>query len=763
MRRWLGVLSLALLILGAGYAAIPWVARQAVEIWLVEQGFENPRFSISHPAWNEFRINEISLTRADAEQRISLHAGPVLIRYQPATLLFNHQLSDIQIPSASVHISYKPAIREDTPSTGELALLPLLPTRLIGKLPARRLLVGELALTLNTPGRPAWQFRGALDLTDHELLSRVHLRYGQEELGWSDLRFDDQQQFSFDLLYQDEPFIQLEGNIDQQQWLRFSFSQQIHLGRLRQWLSFIEPALLDWPAIDGKVRSQGYIQLPHALALSDNNWLAQLEIEQKLRSDIVLQQPLPELARLVFRNELELKLRRNILELTLAKNSRLLFQPDLPELPLPELTAQLNRAWQLAVPLHNPQQSRSELLDMQLNIPAIRHDNLVVHSEPLRLQLAPFLVSESTLEGSLQLPALRLNMPGQQLPVLALTQNFQLTPDLIQGQFRLQALDTPLQIEGSASWYGQRQQADVNWQLQPLGLKQVEHLIARYYPALPSELQIHAGLLKHRGWGRWQQGQLYLTLRQSIRDLRFGWDSLLGQQGQWRSELRLKPDGSWRDQGRLRLGLLDAGLPIENLLVSYEVRQSRQGALSVRLDNGQCQLLGGQVSMPQLFYQAQADRFEARVKVDRLQVDRLLELEQQKGLSGSGEVSGVLPVQYVQGQFSIKDGKLDSIPPGGFIRFQPAAEVAAVAGANPGLKMALEALQNFQYRQLNIGVDYQPDGTALLATRLQGYNPDWNNGRPVDLGINVEENIPKLLQALQITDQLTESLRKRYR
>jgi len=55
------------------------------------------------------------------------------------------------------------------------------------------------------------------------------------------------------------------------------------------------------------------------------------------------------------------------------------------------------------------------------------------------------------------------------------------------------------------------------------------------------------------------------------------------------------------------------------------------------------------------------------------------------------------------------------------------------------------------------------DGTALLNTRLKGYNPDWNNSQPIDFSVNIEENIPTLIQTLQFTDKLTRSIEKRYR
>lgn len=97
----------------------------------------------------------------------------------------------------------------------------------------------------------------------------------------------------------------------------------------------------------------------------------------------------------------------------------------------------------------------------------------------------------------------------------------------------------------------------------------------------------------------------------------------------------------------------------------------------------------------------------------------ILALEQQQGLSGEGVLSGRFPLQYSQGELTVADGKLEGLAPGGVIRFQPNASVAAYAAANAGLQMALQALENFHYDLLDIKLNYLADGTALLNTRLK--------------------------------------------
>ena len=50
---------------------------------------------------------------------------------------------------------------------------------------------------------------------------------------------------------------------------------------------------------------------------------------------------------------------------------------------------------------------------------------------------------------------------------------------------------------------------------------------------------------------------------------------------------------------------------------------------------------------------------------------------------------------------------------------------------------------------------------AKLGLNIQGSNRDVENNKAVNLNINLEENIAKLLISLQLADQINEPIRKR--
>ena len=77
------------------------------------------------------------------------------------------------------------------------------------------------------------------------------------------------------------------------------------------------------------------------------------------------------------------------------------------------------------------------------------------------------------------------------------------------------------------------------------------------------------------------------------------------------------------------------------------------------------------------------------------------------------------------------------------------------------LSLVLQALSNFHYNVLQFGIQYEEDGTLKLTARLEGKNPDWQQGRPVQFNLTVQENVPALLKSLRAVQGIEQSLQER--
>jgi hypothetical protein len=149
------------------------------------------------------------------------------------------------------------------------------------------------------------------------------------------------------------------------------------------------------------------------------------------------------------------------------------------------------------------------------------------------------------------------------------------------------------------------------------------------------------------------------------------------------------------------------------------------------------------------------------VKVEQLDLQQLLHLEQQKGIEGTGVLDGIIPVILTPTGVQVQDGILEARPPGGVLRYKPATETTQeVAPADSQLSLVLQALSDFHYNTLKLGIQYEENGTLKLTARLEGKNPDWQQGRPVHFNLTVQENIPALLKSLRVVQGIEQSLQE---
>jgi hypothetical protein len=142
-----------------------------------------------------------------------------------------------------------------------------------------------------------------------------------------------------------------------------------------------------------------------------------------------------------------------------------------------------------------------------------------------------------------------------------------------------------------------------------------------------------------------------------------------------------------------------------------------------------------------------------------VQLAEILRVYPAEGLAGQGSLAGELPLRLDAAGLHVEDGTLGARSPG-FLQFR-SPQMHALGQSNPAMRLAVDALENFHYQLLQSSVSYTPDGQLLLGLRLQGRNPDVEKGRPINLSINLQEDIPALLTSLQLTDRVSEIIRQR--
>ncbi|MGE4560261.1 MAG: YdbH domain-containing protein, partial [Desulfobulbus sp.] len=276
--------------------------------------------------------------------------------------------------------------------------------------------------------------------------------------------------------------------------------------------------------------------------------------------------------------------------------------------------------------------------------------------------------------------------------------------------------------------------------------------------AAPPEVQILQGKLTFSLEGQWQtqkplqlRADLDATLQQgSVLDIPFS-----GLQVQ--QQVQVLPQLQSIKNGRLQLASMGGPVPMQDLTLATRIRPDRRSRQPiVTLEQGTMRLLDGVLRLPQqCTYALDGTPTTCMVQLDGINLESLVALHQVEGLTVSGRVRGRLPLHFSAPGLRIEHGILENEAKGGIIRYRPPT---GAMENSPLTAYALTALRDLHYQHLAAQVDYQPDGTLAVALQVRGNNPGLDNGRPVHLNLNTEQNLLSLLKSLQYSQSLSSEL-----
>lgn len=430
------------------------------------------------------------------------------------------------------------------------------------------------------------------------------------------------------------------------------------------------------------------------------------------------------------------------------------------------------------------QQYQLSDLDLKLSGRAVWQNNLLQFeaTEPLQL-------TTSYQQPDLQIQQLVLNATSLQLELdPALLANTQLKSDL---KLEVKQLQHPLLKTLDWNWAGtalyQQQQAQIEGRLANSQSLSLEHKVQmaeqkisaswtlpelfflagnplQIGPFWPELLTLQKGKASGKGQLEFDLGSMVLTKQQTelvLRDLSGIYDRTVFTG--LTTKLKLFSEGAaWTVQtGDLKLQQINHGLvlgPVElNAVYNTKAPDWFKGKLDLK--QLQLALFGGQVRGAQQQIDLSKDA-KVLLQLDKLQLAELLKQHPSADMTGQGTISGTLPLSIEQGKLTVAQGSVAALEPGGKIAYQ-SEKAQAMAASNQGMKIVMQALQNFHFSVLSAGVSYSKEGQLLLALKLEGNNPDFEKGRAVNFSINLEENLPAMITSLQLSGQVSELVKKR--
>jgi len=202
------------------------------------------------------------------------------------------------------------------------------------------------------------------------------------------------------------------------------------------------------------------------------------------------------------------------------------------------------------------------------------------------------------------------------------------------------------------------------------------------------------------------------------------------------------------------LANIDLGLPVETITFQYGI-DTRETQLEVQ--DIEARLFGGRVHSTGLIFDWSAASNSVTIDVERIDISRLLSLAAYESVKATGFVSGTIPITLTGTTPSVDAGRLRVEAPGGAINYSPED---GVNSGNAALDLVNQALSNYQYTLMETEVEYLPTGELELGVKLQGRNPDLNNGQRINLNLNISDNIPTLLRSLQAGRSIAEAVER---
>jgi hypothetical protein len=129
----------------------------------------------------------------------------------------------------------------------------------------------------------------------------------------------------------------------------------------------------------------------------------------------------------------------------------------------------------------------------------------------------------------------------------------------------------------------------------------------------------------------------------------------------------------------------------------------------------------------------------------------LLSLLNIDGLSGSGALTGSIPIHLDPSGMAIAGGRLAAMGPG-ILRYVgaglPSGIAAEEGSASNAVKLLRDAIADFHYTSLTLTLDRSADGQGSLLANIKGVNPAVLNGRLFALNIRFDANFDRLAAIL---------------
>jgi len=224
----------------------------------------------------------------------------------------------------------------------------------------------------------------------------------------------------------------------------------------------------------------------------------------------------------------------------------------------------------------------------------------------------------------------------------------------------------------------------------------------------------------------------------------------------------------WINDGYIRLDIkhdianlslvLDADVPTvqlgkETTIHNLQVKAKQKNQI-LTLERATFPIFGGLLEILPDSVNINQPPFNLTLGVRKLDLAQLLDSLNFPELSGTGTISGKLPLRLSMDSIEVHGGSLNGTHPG-VLRYQG----PVVNDEN----IAFKALRNMLYHKLQATFNYNRTGGYEMGLRVEGKNPNVLSGYPVAFNLNLSGQLPELLQKGILAGDFTQPIMEQFK
>jgi Dicarboxylate transport len=414
---------------------------------------------------------------------------------------------------------------------------------------------------------------------------------------------------------------------------------------------------------------------------------------------------------------------------------------------------------------------------------AIRAPAMKMMGRQVRLGQGMVMLEQSELtrtswntQGNASIHAVSLNISPWELPETDWTATFAATQSDVNADFRIATQAQGVLVAATVEQSLNAGQGMLRAAIGPIVFDGAERRLSKLVGGLPASIEITEGQMAATLEAAWSggMGSPAQAFQLTSGNGTISADKLSVQYYEYRargisSTMVLHAQGlesiATTRPAPISIASVQTGVEITNLATTLQGTWALSHHLpTIEIKEFRCNLFGGTVTSPGLAVDLSDPVAQATVSLRDLDLAKILSVEQNQNLQGTGTLDGTVPVSITQTGIAVKDGLVTALSPGGIIRYGPAPESSKVISeTNSQLHLVTQALNNFHYTVLRVGVDYAENGTLFLSARLEGRNPDLKKIPPINFNLTVQEHIPTLLKSLRLVEDIQGAVEKKHK